>query len=215
MKYRNVLKVSIVMISFFLAYLLYASEYDIKPEHDDLERGIEEFLGKNVNVIDFIEVDNTLSVYYTLGSNDTIGFTALHKGINSRYQIRRANYGTRNSVIQGYPSRTNGGDYLVVMGTNYEEKIAEFRVKTYSGEMFYEDVQDQPEILKVFSTNSATRIEEFQLFDKDDNDITVEMMKYLTSIESSSTGVGKAELFMLYVSCTVIVLMGLVISKSL
>ncbi|MCD4711885.1 MAG: hypothetical protein K8R73_01250 [Clostridiales bacterium] len=215
MKNRRVIRIAVIIVSILLAYLLYASEYSMKPEQSSLESGIHEFLDKSVTVIDFIEVDNTLFVYYTLGSNDSIGFTALHKGINSRYQIRSANYSTRNRVIDGAPFKTNGGEYLAVMGTNYDGKIARVRIKTYSGEIFSEDVLDRSEILTIFSTKEPTRIEEFQLYDKDNNDITEEMKAYLTTKENHSTGVGKAELFMLYVFCFVIILMGYAISRSI
>ncbi len=213
MKNKRTLRIIIIMISMLLAYFIYAGEYKIKAEQSHIERGIEEFIERSVTIVDFTEVDNMLAVYYTLGSNDSIGFTALHKGFNGRYQIRDASYGTRNRVIQGIPFETNGGEYLAIMGTNYEGKIASVRVETYSGEIFMENVQGESEILAVFSAESPSLMEEYQLFDANGNDITEGMKGYLTAEESSSTGVGKAELFMLYAYCFVIILLGYGISR--
>lgn len=202
-----------MVISILLAFLLYSSEYNIKPEQSDIEMGIEEFLDKDVTIVDFKEVDNTMAVYYTLGTNDSIGFTALHKGINARYQIRSASYNSRNRAIQGESFKTKSGDYLAVIGTNYEGKIASLNFKTYTGQTFSENVQDQSEILMVFKTESATNIEDYQLYDIDGQDITEEMKQYLTTRASMGTGVGKAELFMLNIYCIIIVLIGYGISR--
>ncbi len=213
MKNRKILRIAIMVISILLAYLPYSSEYNIKPIQSDIERGIEEFLDKDVTIVDFKEVDNTMAVYYTLGSNDSIGFTALHKGINSRYQIRSAGYNSRNRVIHGESFKTNSGDYLAVIGTNYDGKIASLNFKTYTGQTFSENVQDQSEILMVFKTDSPSNIEDYQLYDIDGKDITEEMRQYLTTRASMGTGVGKAELFMLNIFCIIIVLIGYGISR--
>jgi hypothetical protein len=212
MNNRKILRVAIVVISILLAYLPYSSEYNIKPIQSDIERGIEEFTNKNITIIDFKEVDNTMAVYYTLGTNDSIGFTALHKGINARYQIRSAGYNSRNRAIQGESFKTNSGDFLAVIGTNYDGKIASLKFKTYTGQTFSEIVQDQSEILMVFKTESPSNIEDYQLYDIDGKDITEEMETYLTTRESMGTGIGKAELFMLYIYCFIIILIGYGIS---
>ena len=202
-----------MMISILLAYLLYSSEYNIKPIQSDIERGIEAFLDKDVTIVDFKEVDNTMAVYYNLGSNDSIGFTALHKGINARYQIRNAGYNSRNRVILGESFKTNSGNYLAVIGTNYDGKIASLKFKTYTGQTFSENVQDQSEILMVFKTESPSNIEDYQIYNLDGKDITEEMRQYLTTRLSMGTGIGKAELFMLNIYCIIIVLIGYGISR--
>lgn len=213
MKFLKVIRITIIMISIMIAYLIYSSEYNIKPELNQLETSIEEFLEENVTVIDYIKVDNTLSVYYTMRSNDIIGFTTLYKGINSRYQIRNASFNIRNRVLQGEPFKTNRGDYLAIIGTNYDDKISKIRIKTNSGEMFSENVHDKSEILTVFGVDSHTQLETYQLYDKDNNDITEEMNRYITTKESSSTGKGKAEFFMMYVLCFTTILAGYGISR--
>jgi hypothetical protein len=213
MKKKRALRITIIMISILLAYFIYAGEYNIKAEQSDIERGIEEFLDIDVTIVDFKEIDNTLAVYYTLGSNDSIGFTALHKGINSRYQIRNAGYSTRNTVLQGIPFETENGEYLAVLGTNYQDRIANIKFQTYSGEIFTQNVQGESEILTVVGVEEPAYLDDYQLYDEHGNDITEEMKTFLTTDEGSSTGVGKAELFLLYVYCFFVILLGYGISR--
>lgn len=213
MKYKRVLRVVIIILSIILVYMLYRSEYNIKPEINDIERSIGEYLNENVTVVDFIEVDNRLAVYFTLGSNENIGFTTLYKGINLRYQIRNAGYGYRNRVIKGSRFETKHGNYLAVKGTNYDEKIAKIRIETTLGEIFSADVENKAEIFLIFKTISTSFIEEYQLYDKDGNDISEYMQTYITTNRSGGHGKGKAELFLLNVYCFGIMLIGYVISR--
>ncbi len=213
MRSRRMLRITIILISILIAYLIYYSEYNIKVELSDIERGIEEFLEKDVIIVDFVDVDNTIFVYYTLGAKDSIGYTALYKGINFRYQIRNASYSTRNRVIHGEPFKTNKGNYLAIIGTNYAGKISKISIETTSGEKFSKDINGAREILMIFETQEESYLHEYKLYDKDGRDITDEMEKYITVKCNSSTSRSKAELFMLYVYCFMVVLIGYWISN--
>lgn len=188
--------------------MVYNSEYNIRPEVIDIERGIEVFLERDVTVIKTTEIDNKIFVYYIVGNNNRIGSTVLYRGINLKYQIRSAGWGTRNRVLKGKAFESRGKKYLAVMGTNYDLMIDEIDIKTIAGEEFNSKIQGESEILEIFKTEVETYIDEYTLYDKNGRDITADMDRNLTTEKGRSSGKGKAELFMLYVYCVAVLILG-------
>ena len=211
---RRIVRIFILVFSIFLAYLLYSTEYNIKPNMADIERAIEEFIESDIRILKIIEVDNTIAVNYDFGGNDRSGFTALYRGINFKYQIRSAGYGARNTVVKGVPFKTNKGDYIAVYGRNYNKNASSFKIKTYTNEVFTGKIDGVKDFLIPFKIKNETIIDNYYLYDDENNDITDEMKMYLTSNFSFGTSKGKAELFLLNVFCGIIILVGYLISNS-
>ncbi|MCC5910585.1 MAG: hypothetical protein JJT76_09135 [Clostridiaceae bacterium] len=209
---RKIIRYGILLLGFLLAYFLYHSEYYIRPNEEDVQQAISKFIERDIVIEGMEKIDNRLAVYYHFGSNDYIGFTALHRGINGLYHIRGVSYGTRNQVIKFTPFVSRKKSYLALMGTNYDGKIASIEFNTYSQESFFVNIEDQPkEILVIVETDYQTFLEKMTLYDIHGTDITEEMKDYLTTTESSSTSRAKMEHFMLYVFCVGIIGVALLI----
>ncbi|GMQ60745.1 hypothetical protein AN1V17_51480 [Vallitalea sediminicola] len=208
---NKLIRITIIVMSFLISYMIYRSEYNIKPEVQDIERAIGEFLKKDVKVKETINIDNKIVVYYTFGDNDIIGSTILHRGINFKYRIRDAGYGTRNMVLVGHSYEVKGRKYLAIMGTNYELRISEFDIETYSGEMFNAKIHGKRELLMIFETKEETYIKNYVLYDEKGKDITRDMRSYLTTDEASGSGVGIEDL--LYEMCFGCLIIGFIISR--
>lgn len=212
MTYRRIMRIAIIIMSIALAFMIYYSYYNINPSQADIEKHIEEFIEKDITVIGFKEVDNKLAVYFVLESNDSIGFTALYKGINFRYQIRNVSYFTRSSVIKGASFETNHGKYLAILGVNYDGKIARFSIQTTSGNKFSENIDGESQIFKIIETHDRTYLSKWKLYDKDGNDITEHMKKYTTTKENGNVSIFGGESFFIYVYCFMVIIMGYFIS---
>lgn len=210
---RKVIRIFILIFFIFLAYQLYRTEYNIIPNEVGIERAIEEYLDKDITILNLKKVDNTIAVYYDFGTNDSSGFTVLYRGINFRYQIRSAGYGSRNTIITGERFETNKGNYLAIIGRNYNNKATYFKFETYNGEAFIGNISDIKDFLIPFKVQSETYVENYSLHDNQDNDITNEMKKYLTSNSSYAATKAKAELFLLNIFCGIIILIGYAFSN--
>lgn len=213
MKSRRIIRIIIMLVSVFVMYMIYRSEYNIKPEICDIERAIEEFLEKDVTVIETSDFEDKIVVYYTLGNNDSLGATVLHRGMNFRYQIRAADYGGRNRILRGTSFKSKGKDYLVVMGTNYDLRINELRIETYSGETFDAKINGKSEILMVFETKEETFLRDYILYNEKGTDITMDMTTYLTTRQDRGGSRFKAELYLLYIYCFSILIIGAVVAR--
>ncbi|GMQ64674.1 hypothetical protein [Vallitalea maricola] len=97
------------------------------------------------------------------------------------------------------------------MGTNYDLRISEFNIETYSGEIFNAKTQGKRELLMIFETKEKTYIKNYVLYDEKRKDITKEMLSYLTTSEASGSGVGTEDL--LYELCFGVLIIGFIISR--
>lgn len=211
-KQYKVLRVVIMLIFISLSYLLYYSEYNIKPEIKDIERGIEEFLEEDIEIKKWVKFKNRIVVSYTLGNNDTIGSTVLYKGINFRYQIRNAGYGSRNTVFDIENFEAYGKRYFAILGTNYDLLINKVKVEWEPSRVLNINLNDEEEVLDIFETKEEIYFREITLYDKHGEDITEKMRKYLTYESSYGCGRGKAELFLLNIFCIALLAIGYFIS---
>lgn len=217
MTLRKIAQISTLLVSFVLSLLLYSSEYNISNTEEDIESSISEFIGADISINRMEKIDNTMFVYYSDGTNDYIGYTVLYRGLNFKYQIRNANYGTRNRVLYINEFKTLRGKYWSVYGTNYDNLISTISFMGVEKEIRFENVEHEDEILLFHKSkndsNGLATVFEYSMFDNKSKDITEEMRTYITAQKSSGSAKGKAELFLLNIFCLSIILIGIIVSR--
>jgi len=216
---NKIIRIVIILISLILSLMLYSSEYYIRNNVEDIEKSISEFLEKDVIVVKYEKVDNTIYVYFSDDSKENVGHTVLHRGLNFRYQIRQVNYGSNNQILRIQEFKTLFNRYWAVFGTNYDNRISKIIFDGGVREISLTNIEKMDEILVIHQsdnkTSGLTHIFEYILLDTESNDITKEMNSYITVEHSSGFGRGKAELFLLNIFCIGIILVGYGISKMI
>ncbi len=214
---NKIIRIIIILVSMFLALILYSTEYSIKNNPEAIKEGISEFLERNIEVVKYEKVDNTIYVYFTDDSKATIGYTVLYRGLNWRYQIRQANLGSRNQVVYINEFKTLRNRYWAVFGTNYDNKIDSIIFDGAENTITLDGISDMDEILIVHESENElwgmSFVYKYTLLDARGDDISDDMRTYLVASESSGFGRGKAELFMLNIFCGVIILVGYWLSR--
>lgn len=214
---NKIIRIVIILISLILSLMLYSSEYSIRNDVEDIEKNISIFLDKDVSVVKCEKVDNTIFVYFSDDTKENVGHTVLYRGLNFRYQIRQANYGSNNQVLRIQEFKTRFKRYWAVFGTNYDNQISKIIFDGGVSEIALTNIEEMDEILVIHESDIKTpgmmHIFEYTLFDTESNDITKDMNSYITAEHSSGFGRGKAELFLLNIFCFSIILVGYGISR--
>jgi hypothetical protein len=203
---------------------VYNNEYNIRNINTDIEEAIIEFTApfdtnkfvgnkglKNPVIIDKINVDNNILVYYRDEAVEGVfGFTLLWKGINGKYQIRNTNYGRTYCYVDGYPFLTSKGNYVAIGGSGYNERIANYKAWLRGSEELLSNEVDGNNFLDIYRVKDKA-FPSIDVFDVNDNNITKELWNDFNGV--LSRGVAKVELFMLYVFIVIILGIGFLISK--
>ena len=214
----KILRIIIMTVAILLALMMYGTEYSISNNVTAIEEGISEFIEYDVKVIRMEKVDNTIFVYFADQSNNNIGYTVLYRGLNFRYQIRKANYGSRDRVIYIREFKTYRNKYWAVYGTNFDEKIDKIVFDDEYGTIELNDLGNMSEILSIVESKNefpgTSVIFKYRLIDIGGNDITKDMRSYISDSGINGFGRGKAELFLLNVFCLAILLVGFWIARS-
>jgi len=205
----------IIVASIILAYKVYESEYFIKANEASIEKAVEEFLELDVTRLKYKKFQNVLIVYYESNNGNYDGSTVLYKGLNNRYQIRMAGYGTKNRVFLGRVFKSYGKRYLAVMGENYNKMIDRVVIETSSGIIKEFNFDGESYIIKAFKTDVEwdDLLSEYTLFNEKGKDITKQLNDIYYQNGGFGSGTGKAETFMLYVYCTMILVIGYFVSR--
>lgn len=219
MKKNKIIRIVIILISLILSLMLYSSEYHIRNNVEDIEKSISEFLEKDVTVVKYEKVDNTIFVYFSDDSKENVGHTVLYRGLNFRYQIRQANYGSNNQILRIQEFKTLFNRYWAAFGTNYDNQISKIIFDGGISEITLTNIEEMDEILVIKESDNKTpgmtHIFKYTLLDRESNDITKEMNSYITVEDSNGFGRGKAELFLLNIFCIGIILVGCGISRMI
>lgn len=219
MNKNRIIAAIIAILTLFLIYQLYSSEYNIRNNDSDIERAIMEFTTPFENtrgvvnpvVISKNEVEGNLLVFYSDKTIEAIfGFTYLQKGLNGKYQIRSTNYGPGNIAIKAYNFKTGKNNYIAVGGKGYSKDISSYKLFQWKDELIGEDEVDGNAFLRIYEGREEV-FSDIKVFNDTGTDITRELWNNLENIPSA--GVGKAELFMLNVYIIIVLIIGFVISK--
>ena len=177
---------SILIIILTIAFLCYLRNYRISDNKKQLEENIKAFINRptvvvnNIDIKQELNIDNKKYVMYII-DNGTLGEAELTKGINNKYKIDSAGYGSGFFECEIY--KTNKGKYLIIKGENYHMQIASIKVpvddKVYKFNipqqkyfLVYCPVPDQTEII-------LPDFNKIKIYDKNDIDITHEVLKAL------------------------------------
>lgn len=212
---KKIIRILIILVSFILAYKIYESEYFIKVNEYSIEKAIEEFLDLDVSVLKYEKFQNVLIIYYEAADGNYDGSTVLYRGFNNRYQIRMAGYGTNNRVLSGREFQSYGNKYIAIMGTNYNMLIDKVVIETRFNMIESFMTNGESHFIRVFKSKTEwdDTLKDYILFDKKGNDITKQMNKIVYKKGGFGSGTGKAELFLLYVYCFFIIIVGYFISR--
>lgn len=117
--------VIILMLIGLSTGIIYATNFPIRNNEEDIKMGVEEFLNKGSSskietvVKGLVDIDNKKLVFFTL--NSQLGYAELKHGLNNKYKVENAGYGT--NLFQDRVVITNKGQYLWMMGKNYNNEI--------------------------------------------------------------------------------------------
>jgi len=214
---NRVIRIVIIMVSVILALMLYSTEYSIKNDFKDIEEGISEFLEMDIEIVKYEKVDNAIYVYFADKTKDNVGHTVLYRGLNFRYQIRQANFGSRNQVVYIHEFETLRNKYWAVFGTNYENRIDSIIFDGAGKNIILDGISDMDEILLVYESENKLSgmswVYKYTLLDLKGDNITEDMRSYLIASKRSGFGRGKVELFLLNIFCVAIILVGIWLSR--
>lgn len=210
---NKIIRILIIISSMIIAYRIYESEYFIKANKVSIERGIEDFIKKDITVMHYKKFKNVLIVYYTSPSGRSYGATVLYRGFNNRYQIRTAGYGMKLKFFISKTFQSNGENYLAVVGENYNGIVDKVIV-------------ENDHMVKEFSTNGETYIiklfkskfesnyifNNYILFDNRGKDITEQMEESYCTIGDYGISTG-ADVFTLNLTCIIVLLSGILASR--
>lgn len=156
---------------------IYATNFQIRNNEDNIKMGIEELLNKGsssnseIVIKRLVDIDNKKLVLFTF--NSQLGDAELKKGLNNKYKVEFVGYGTnlfRNQVTQ-----TNKREYLWVMGKNYNDQIKRI-VLSMDGKDYNFDIPGDKdyfiEYRNILSITESNFPSETRLHDIKGNDIT-------------------------------------------
>lgn len=240
---RLIAAVSCMMLAFVFSYMAYASEYKFTNDKKVLSSAITEYVShgrhsvEDAYVLETREIDGMLIAFFKDSKNpDVYGFAKLLKGINMKYRLIGANYGPSrySAVVDTYRFDTKKGSYYAVGGYNLDNSIAAYGFRIYDKEYSNstEDVLKYNiensqflDIKKVSDLQNGMRElhgedEDYSLYfshrifliDSEGNDIT-ENYRIPDITSSWGAGTGTAELFILNVFISLVLIIGFTIAR--
>lgn len=235
---RVMASVLCMLFALILSYMVYASEYSVANDRNALSVAITEYTSqsqnplKDANVLETKELDGTLIAFFNDNNTNIFGFARLLKGMNMKYRLVSAGYGTSSysAFVKTYKFDINKATYYAVGGYNCDENISSYGIRLLnykdSGtkDMLKYDIKNIHflDILKESDLqNNSKKLQgeneellffsDLTLLDSEENDITE---NYFVSISSQwGCGVGTAELSMVYVYITIILILGVIFAR--
>ena len=192
-------------------------------------------------VLETQEIDGVLVATFKDKERANVnGAAVLLKGFNQRYRIISANIRSSDysSVVQIFPITIKNEPYYAVSGYNLSDEIKyyglDFFAYTNPGDLAKDrirkaikfDVKNQ-QFLEVYSAkeleslfeNSTDdtlynpRLTATSMYDAEDREITENFRNQEDSGNQVSTGIGKAELFLLYVFLAIVIGLGIIFTR--
>lgn len=170
---------AICLIVLFIGYLLYYfSQHNIENDNVSIQTGLRDWLNRgrvediSPNVLEVVRLDNSNSyiVLFQL-ENNNMGYSQLIKGLNGKFKILRAGYGT--NVVSYKDIETNKGMYGILVGYNPNFKIDHLVAKLmYEEFSFTVDVSKDEKFIKYEKLPTElkeTFPAEITFFDKNNN----------------------------------------------
>lgn len=214
---NKVLMIITIAIASILIGALYFSEYNIRDDMASFEKGISDYLEKDVEVRNRIEINRKILVSFNLKSDEqVVGLAQFHKGLFGFNQIRRASHGYHIPFGFHY-IHDNNENYFIVYGENYNLEINylkfKFGMNTYSF-----DVKNQSYFLEAQTFDEPSEFyDESMLINVEGKNIKESYIeKYFSNDKKqSSSSKTKMELFMLDVFIIIIASIAFAILMSL
>lgn len=168
-----------------IGFVLYSEKYTVINDKKQLEDNIIRFINRpsivanNIDIKQELNLDNKKYVLFVI--NNSLGKAELTKGFNNKYKIETTEYGS--VFYTDEINRTNKGKYFIILGKNYEDKIAYIKILLDAKE-YKISIPKQ----EYFIVNCAVPIETQQEFvggnsikfySNNDIDITEDMSKVL------------------------------------
>jgi len=167
----------IFVLIVFCTSAIYATKFRIHNNENEVKIGIEELLNKSssltskIEIKKLIDIDNKKLVLYTF--NSQLGDAELKKGLNNKYKVEFVKYGT--NLFQNEVTQTNKGQYLWVMGKNYNREIYRIVLKLDGRDYIFNIPGKEDyfvEYTKVLAVTESKFPSEARLYDIKENDIT-------------------------------------------
>lgn len=173
--------IAIVCISF----ISYSRIYKISDNKKQLEYNIKQFINRPTVIYNNIDSKHELNIdnkkYIFLSIDNILGDAELTKGINNKYKIESVKIGSGYFSEEIY--KTNKGKYLIMKGKNLDMKIA-YAKEIVDNKEYKISIPQQEYFLAYCEVPIGTQLEypnmnDLKLYNKNDVDITNEMMKIL------------------------------------
>lgn len=180
--------ISCCLLILIITVVMYNRTYFITNDNKELKHNILNFvnrqtvIAKDIDIKKSVDIDNKKYVLYS--TLDFLGYTELEKGLNNKYKINAAQYGTPPEIIFRV-EQTNKSKYFIIYGKNYDMKIAYIKTSFEDKEYKIEIPQEEYFIAYCPVSKDVQGImpNKFEEYDKDNNDITDEIFMK----DSSST----------------------------
>jgi hypothetical protein len=194
-------------------------------------------------VLETKEIDGVLiASFKDQAKRNVYGIAVLVKGINQRYRIVRAKIKASeySSVLQIYPIEIKNMPYYVVNGYSISDEIMYYGLDYYGysspGDLSKDrvtesvkfDVKNQ-QFLEIYNVeeidsllekaaekpfyNPQLGLETASMYDADGGEITGKFINHEETSDQESWGIGKAELFMIYVFIAIVTGLGCILTR--
>ena len=159
---------------------LYRNAYPIEPDGSNLEAHAVDYLNRGrehpdpgpLKLYSSINVGDRRWTLMEWGEN--LGMLRLEKGLNGRYKLAGASYGTAN--FQEWVVEADGGKYFLLGGRNTGYHIGQVTV-TLSGREYHMDIPEGERFFTAVEVDSRTEEnraapESLRFYDRAGNDVT-------------------------------------------
>lgn len=163
-----------------VGFRLYGNAYPIEPDGSNQESYAVDFLNRGrehpdpglLKLYDSIDIGDRRWTLMEWGED--LGVLRMEKGLNGRYKVTGASYGTAN--FQEWVEEANGGKYFLLGGRNAYFNIGqvtaaiggrEYRIDIPEGERFFTAVEVDPQTEETRALPDALRF-----YDRAGNDVT-------------------------------------------
>ena len=174
--------IAIIVIAALGYSLYYLNQYHIEDNDSSIQSNLETWLNRpngeeiNPSVLKVEQLEDTTShiIHFQLGNGD-YGYARMVKGINGKFKIDVAGYGSGFHHSSYQVIDTNEGEYMILYGGNPDLEIDHILVTGYTGEYdFTFDVSEEQTFLQYAKIPKGVEQAfpaDLSFYDSDNNEI--------------------------------------------
>lgn len=184
---KKKLAVLLLCVSTIVIIVLYSKTYSVSDNKKELEDNLKSFINRPTVEVNNVDIKRELNLdnkkYIVLLMDNDIGYSELTKGINNKYKIEYVGGEDGIFIENIYNEKENKQKYIIARGKNYDMKIAYMKMKVNNQE-YKIHIPHEKYFLTYVKLQEKTDLVDFdiaglRIFDKNDNDITDEVIEHV------------------------------------